>query len=214
MSAERLELQAPALFDFLDSCELACRGADQEWFRDSWQRRAGCGPTTAATCLSYLAQQNPALAPLLPRGDRCASDFAAYMEAVWEQVTPNKMGLNSLELYWRGALEFAALRGCTLRYETFELPGVKQAGRPSAPEMAAFLEGALRADRPVAFLNFSNGALENLESWHWVPLIWLARAEDTLRAGILDEGLEKEIDLGLWHRSTRLGGGFVTLWGA
>ena len=26
-----------------------CRGADQDWYRDVWQRRAGCGPTAAAT---------------------------------------------------------------------------------------------------------------------------------------------------------------------
>ena len=24
------------------------RGGDQEWYHDLWQRRAGCGPTTAA----------------------------------------------------------------------------------------------------------------------------------------------------------------------
>ena len=28
------------------------RGGNQEWYRDLWQRRAGCGPTTAATLLA------------------------------------------------------------------------------------------------------------------------------------------------------------------
>ena len=28
------------------------QGGDQEWYRDLWQRRAGCGPTTAAALLS------------------------------------------------------------------------------------------------------------------------------------------------------------------
>ena len=32
------------------------QGGDQEWYRDLWQRRAGCGPTTAAALLSYLSQ--------------------------------------------------------------------------------------------------------------------------------------------------------------
>ena len=31
------------------------RGGNQEWYRDLWQRRAGCGPTTAATLLAAVA---------------------------------------------------------------------------------------------------------------------------------------------------------------
>ena len=34
------------------------RGGDQEWYHDLWQRRAGCGPTTAAALLSYLKEEN------------------------------------------------------------------------------------------------------------------------------------------------------------
>ena len=59
------------------------RGADQDWYRDPWQRRAGCGPTTAAVILTYLSRVHPALAPLAPAGDRADGEFLDYMEAIW-----------------------------------------------------------------------------------------------------------------------------------
>ena len=74
-----------------------------------------------------------------------------------------------------------------------------------------FLIQALDADCPVAFLNFSNGSLPNLDSWHWVPLIALTEGEGVLLCTILDEGAEKVIDLALWLETTLLGGALVTL---
>ena len=213
MSATRWALQSPARFDFTAPNGTRCRGADQEWYRDSWQRKAGCGPTTAATCLFYLSEGNPALAAIAPPEGRLATKFVSYMEAVWQQVTPTIKGLNSLALYWGGALEFARLRGCHLAYAELAIPGKMGGERPSLAEISDFLREQLSADRPVAFLNFSNGALENLESWHWVPLIWAEAEGDALRCGILDEGLEKTIDLSLWHQTSLRGGGFVALWG-
>ena len=35
--------------------ERTWRGADQEWFGDEWQRKAGCAPTAAAMLVSYPA---------------------------------------------------------------------------------------------------------------------------------------------------------------
>ena len=74
-----------------------------------------------------------------------------------------------------------------------------------------FLIQALDADGPVAFLNFSNGSLPNLDSWHWVPLIALTEGEGVLLCTILDEGAEKVIDLALWQETTLLGGALVSL---
>ena len=59
------------------------RGGDQEWYHDLWQRRAGCGPTTAAALLSYLAQAHPVLASMAPGEAHTQAGFLAYMEAVW-----------------------------------------------------------------------------------------------------------------------------------
>ena len=63
----------------------------------------------------------------------------------------------------------------------------------------------------MAFLNYSNGALPNLDSWHWVPLIALTEGEEVLLCTVLDEGEEKVIDLALWLETTLLGGALVSL---
>lgn len=212
MSKSSYTLVDPAFFDFYDRNNKPCRGADQMWFRDPWQQRAGCGPTTAATCLSYLAARHEQLAPLSDAPAHEAEAFADYMEQVWIHVTPTNRGLNSLSLYYDGCLSFAKARGLTLNYRALEIGGRNRCGRTSLASCEAFVTQTLAEDMPLAFLNFSNGSLQNLDSWHWVPLIAAQRAQSgALLCAILDEGLEKHIDLSLWYRSTYLGGGLVCL---
>lgn len=187
------------------------RGGDQEWYRDDWQRRAGCGPTTAALCLAYLGRTAPSLQALSPKLPLTVEHFLTYMEEVWHFVTPTHRGLDSLEGFGRGCQSFAQSRGTVLSWSALAVPGLEEESRPSQARCAAFLRAALRHDTPVGFLNFSNGAVEELDSWHWVPLIWLEETGKTLTCGILDAGREYPIDLSLWLRTTRRGGGFVTL---
>lgn len=137
------------------------QGGDQEWYRDLWQRRAGCGPTTAAALLSYLSQTRPGLRPMVPAAARTQAGFLRYMEALWPYVTPGARGLDK--------------------------------------------------DCPVAFLNFSHGALKNLDSWHWVPLTAMTEGESVLLCTILDEGEARVIDLALWWETSSLGGALVGL---
>ena len=73
------------------------QGGDQEWYRDLWQRRAGCGPTTAAALLSYLSQTRPGLRPMAPAAARTQAGFLRYMEALWPYVTPGARGLDKPE---------------------------------------------------------------------------------------------------------------------
>ena len=54
-------LSKPEYFTLADEDGTAVRGADQDWFRDVWQRRAGCGPTAAAMILDYLSAAHPGL---------------------------------------------------------------------------------------------------------------------------------------------------------
>ena len=66
-------------------------GADQEWFPLSWQRRAGCGPTTASQLLLYLGRSDPG------SGVTAVTDkdgMVALMEEVWEYITPGIMGVH------------------------------------------------------------------------------------------------------------------------
>ena len=186
------------------------RGGDQEWYPDLWQRRAGCGPTTAAALLAYLSQTRPALAPLRPLAGGTRTGFAQYMQALWPYVTPGARGLDKPESLVLGCRSFALSRGCRLEGEILKIPRRRE-DRPTPAACWDFLLRALDNDCPVAFLNYSNGSLPNLDSWHWVPLIALTEGEEVLLCTVLDEGEEKVIDLALWLETTLLGGALVSL---
>lgn len=185
-------------------------GADQEWFGPLWRRKAGCGPTTAAEQLAYLAHTRPGLEPLctLPVLER--KSFAAYMDAVWEYVTPGCHGLNTIEKYSDGVRAFARARGVKVR--PLELAVPKDAAkRVPFADCVAFLRAGLEGGCPVAFLNLDNGQVENLDYWHWVLVTGLILDGETVTAVATDGGKRLEIDLRLWYATTSDGGGFVCL---
>lgn len=192
------------------------RGGDQEWYPDVWQRRAGCGPTAAAALLSYLGHTHPALAPLCPLAGGTRTGFLQYMQTLWSYVTPGSRGLDKPESLLVGCRSFALSRGCRLTGEILKIPAQPEA-RPTLAACREFLAQALDANCPVAFLNYSNGALQNLDSWHWVPLISMIEGEElpeadpVLLCSILDGGEEKIIDLALWLATTTQGGALVSV---
>ena len=70
--------------------ERSWQGADQLWYADEWQQKAGCGPTAAAVMASYLAQTRHSCAPLYPSGSWERRDVLALMEELWGSLTPGK----------------------------------------------------------------------------------------------------------------------------
>ena len=186
-----------------------CRGADQDWYRDVWQRRAGCGPTAAAMILDYLSCVWPELSGLTVTDARTTEAFLAQMEAVWPYVTPGTMGLDKPESFVLGCRSFALSKGAVLDGRILPIPRRGKGPRPDLDQVRTFLVWALDKDTPVAFLNYSNGDLKNLDSWHWVPLIACRGEGDSLTVTALDGGEEKELDLALWLETSLLGGAFV-----
>lgn len=202
-------LTNPALFEVFDeTAQTTHCGSDQNWFGTEWQRLSGCGPSVASNILFYRS--------LLGAGDDvkrfCVTRqyLLSLMEEVWNYVTPTKQGIPTTELFCRSFLAYAEEKkigvahcaSCDVRDD--------ETNRPSLPDIIAFLETALRHDRPVAFLNLCNGDESNLDRWHWVTVIALEYdSEENATIRILDEGLVKQIDLALWYRTTTLGGGFV-----
>lgn len=181
-------------------------GACQQWYPTSWQRNAGCGPTTCSMLLWYLAATRKSCRPLLPTADGGKNGFLQLMEAVWNYVTPGPQGLNRVSMFQNGAERYTGMRGVSLSVQTLEVPPIL-AARPSLDTVLSFLTAALQNDCPVAFLNLSNGLVKNLDSWHWVTLAGVDTANG--HALMLDNGRKDTIDLGLWLRSTLLGGGFA-----
>ena len=205
-------LRYPDYFTITDSDGTIYRGADQLWYADRWQRRAGCGPVTAAVLLSYLASTRWELARLAPAHPRTKEGFLPFLEEVWQYVTPGSRGLDRPESLLIGCRSFALSRGTRLNGDILSLPhrtgGEK---RPSLAWCREFILSALDDNCPLAFLNFSSGGVENLDDWHWVPVIAAAEENDRLFLLLLDGGKEKAIDFTLWWSTSLEGGALVSL---
>lgn len=179
-------------------------GADQEWFPLLWQRRAGCGPTTASNLMLYFLQKDNTK-------ELTKDDALTVMQALWKLVTPGIMGVHLLSQFTKGVDEYVSKLPKNFEKQTLKIARAKER-RPSLAEVYQFLADSFEADSPVAFLNLSKGALKNLDEWHWVTLVGVEQQDETssVYATVYDASKEWKIDLGLWLESTTRGGGFVS----
>ena len=197
------------LYQVFDEDARAVRhGCDQEWYGTEWQRLSGCGPTTVCNLLWYLSRTRPAFG--LDRKLAGKKDLQAFMEDVWQYVTPTRRGIPTTRLLYESALAYARARNLKFAPRVCDVPE-KTADRPAWDDVVGFLNDALAQNLPVAFLNLCNGDEKELDPWHWVTVISLERATDGARAwiSVLDGGAVKRSDLSLWFRTTSRGGGFV-----
>lgn len=179
-------------------------GFCQDWYRDDFRRRAGCGPTTAAYMLAYCLLR-----------DGVWHDFSdvesalRYMDRVWDYVTPRHGGLFKTRWLKEGTEEFLAAHGIE-GYRVHSLPvSALSLHRPSAAELEGFIIAGLAADSPVAFLNRHRGKEPELETWHWVPLVEYSTETEAATATCYDEGGKCRFVPARWLKDTILGGGFV-----
>ena len=177
-------------------------GLDQEWYPMLWQRRAGCGPTTASTMMLYYQQrQNPRQVE--------KEEAILLMQQLWSLVTPGILGVHLLSQFTKGVGVFLPKLPYAMREQTLKIPKAKEK-RPSLAKVVDFLVASFEADSPVAFLNLSKGALSNLDEWHWVTLVAVEQEGEGVYATLYDAALTWKIDLGLWLETTTRGGGFVS----
>jgi hypothetical protein len=202
-------LKKPEVIHSTDPSGLEYFGCDQNWYLSSWQQISGCGPTTASTLLLYECKSGRIRLPLevLSR-----EDCVRLMEAVWAYVTPTPNGIYLSEQFCDGMMSFAASHGFELDCHALNVIENRME-RPSFSEVLAFIQNGLIMDRPIAFLNLSNGDLDNLEEWHWVTLVALETDSDTQAAyaTIFDGDKSETIDLKQWYEQTVEGGSMVYL---
>ena len=189
------------------------RGGNQEWYRDLWQQPGrAAAPPLPPPCWPTSPRPTPAWPPW-PRqqGHTQAGFLLQYMEAPLALCHPPAPGAGQAGEPGGWAAGPSPCPGGVLQGGDPQDP--PPAGEPPQPRrLPGFsLIQSLDANCPVAFLNFSNGSLPNLDSWHWVPSSPSPRGEGVLLCTILDEGAEKVIDLALWQETTLLGGALVTL---
>lgn len=206
--ASIVSLSHPQWLDIVGPEGEVTRGADQDWYPDPWQRRAGCGPTAAAVIFAYLARTYSQLRPLCPEDVSERNAFVALMLRVWDYVTPVSHGLNRPELMAEDMAAYGRAVGAPLSPALFVVPAARTK-RPPYEQAAAFVAASLERDCPVAFLNLHNGLERRLDWWHWVTIAAL----DGDNAVILDSGKELEINLRLWYETSKKRGGLVAALG-
>ena len=180
-------------------------GGVQEWYKNFFKKMAGCGPTTASTMTMYESRKKNL-------SEHYSKDkFINLMEELWNYVTPRTRGLNRIEYYVQGYDRYIRDNNIQLlNNKTLKIPKQKEK-RPNKKDIFEFLSEAIKNNHPVAFLNLNNGKEEKIDSWHWVTVVGVMYNDEKniLKATITDEGVLKNIDLGLWLETTTEEGGFV-----
>ena len=172
-------------------------GGNQEWYDKFFQKKAGCGPTTASSITMYENKKAYS-----------KNEFIDLMNIMWNYLTPGMMGLNKVEYFEEGYKKF--ISDYNLKLNNFNKLLISKL-KPSINELFDFLNEAIKNDHPIAFLNLDNGEEKVLDSWHWVTIVGIEynREESILYATIADEGLLKTINLSLWLNTTKGEGGFI-----
>ena len=181
-------------------------GANQEWYGDLWQRKAGCGPTAAASLLFYQKQNQRLMhrQPLLSS----RQNLLDQMNELWNYITPGHGGVNRVSMFTEGLEKYRAEVKENFKVQALEV-AEDPAQRPQWTTVSQFLEEALKRDEPAAFLNLCAGEEKRIDDWHWVMIS--ALDPQTGVVTFFDESQIKEADLSLWLRTTTKRGGFVTL---
>ena len=173
-------------------------GFSQEWYKDIWQQKAGCGSTVASSIISYYNQIDSFK-------EIGISDALKIMEELWFYLLPTEQGLNSIKLFYNGIKNYYNAKEVTIDYINVDIKD-----KPSLNKIIEFIEKELLEDRPIAFLNLCNGEENNLDKWHWVVVVEIFEENGEYFLNIIDDKEILKINLSLWYRTITNDGGFIT----
>lgn len=203
---QTVSLKHPELFNIFDEISAKTHfGSNQQWYKDEFQRKAGCGPSVASNLVSYsLLEHNGRSGPVNKE------DFLKLMEELWLYVTPSRQrGLPSTDLFYKGLIAYAQDNGLRVKRCAIIDMHNPASEKPPLSVVIKFLTDAIAKDIPVAYLNLDSGDEKTLDEWHWVTVLSIESEGEQAWLEIMDEGKTKRIDLTLWYNTTQLGGGFV-----
>lgn len=169
-------------------------GGSQKWYPSFLQRLSGCGATTASNLFACIDD--------VPFADK--EQRLEVMQNMWLYVTPGIYGLDHVEDFASGSNKFFEERRLPYKCEYFLYP---DDNKPNFADTAQFVKNSLSENSPLAFLNLSNGAIDLLESHHWVTVV--SFDDDTNIVTIFDGSNKFDMDLKLWHDTTTRRGGFA-----
>ena len=173
-------------------------GFSQEWYKDIWQQKAGCGATVASSIINYYNQIDNFKEVEI-------ADAVKIMEELWYYLLPTYYGLNSVKLFYDGIKNYYNNKEVIIDYINVDIKN-----KPSLDEIINFIGKELSEDRPVAFLNLCNGEEKNLDKWHWVVVVEIFKENGEDFLNIIDDKKIKKINLSLWYGTMTNDAGFIT----
>ncbi|MBN2899751.1 MAG: hypothetical protein JXO44_13360 [Clostridia bacterium] len=183
-------------------------GGNQSWFSRYWQKEAGCGPTCAATILSYLSRSKPEFENLYQYDHYNRKAFIKHMDQVYRYVTPGIWGIHKTHVFINGVLDYAASLGFHLIVHSLILHP-KTLNERSTDTLLSFVEEAFNCDSPIAFLNLDVGEAKRLQPWHWITITRVYLEDGQVMADASDEGVKRTFNLGLWYLTAKKHGGLI-----
>ena len=178
--------------------ENTCYGFSQEWYKDIWQQKAGCGATVASSIINYYNQIDNFKEVEI-------ADAVKIMEELWYYLLPTYYGLNSVKLFYDGIKNYYNNKEVIIDYINVDIKN-----KPSLDEIINFIGKELSEDRPIAFLNLCNGEEKNLDKWHWVVVVEIFKENGEYFLNIIDDKKIKKINLSLWYGTMTNDAGFIT----
>jgi hypothetical protein len=203
-----LSIKNPELFIIKDNTDREYYGGNQAWYPKYWARQAGCGATSAANIMSYLAETRTEYAKLYSQKSRLKNDYIHHMEVMFDYVKPGLMGVNHVDMYINGINKYAKSKGLFLKTNLLSIDK-DTIDKRSKLELTEFVQKAMELDAPIAFLNLSRGEELRLQNWHWITITSVQIEEDHIWAFASDEGIKRKFDLQLWYMTSKMHGGLI-----
>ncbi len=141
-------------------------GGDQHWYKAKFHSLSGCGPTTAATILVYLAENFECCRNLYAyKFSAKKEDFIRHMDEVRDYVKPGINGLTSKTYFACELRRFAQTRDIQIKTKLIN----KNFNVDEAYEK---IKVSIDKGFPLALLILRNPepSLEEL-TWHWMVVI-------------------------------------------
>lgn len=193
----RTKIKNLDLFQVVDN-EKTYYGFSQEWYKNAWQQKAGCGATVASSIINYYNQ-------IRNFKEIRIFDALKIMEELWFYLLPTEHGLNSIKLFYDGIKKFYNNKKVLIDYINVDIKN-----KPNLDDIINFISKELSEDKPIAFLNLCNGEENNLDKWHWVIVVEIFEENGNYFLNIIDDKEITKINLSLWYRTITNDGGFIT----
>ncbi|WP_427169165.1 hypothetical protein KST23_04945 [Fusobacterium nucleatum] len=193
----RAKIKNLNLFQVIDN-EKTYYGFSQEWYKNAWQQKAGCGATVASSIINYYNQ-------IRNFKEIRIFDALKIMEELWFYLLPTEHGLNSIKLFYDGIKKFYNNKKVLIDYINVDIKN-----KPNLDDIINFISKELSEDKPIAFLNLCNGEENNLDKWHWVIVVEIFEENGNYFLNIIDDKEITKINLSLWYRTITNDGGFIT----